>query len=266
MPKQLTLSQLADERAWKTFSVPLVQPPVIAAHVPCERCGKRACCVDMYGTPLCSRCLRESVKAKALRWLRMASPRPKDSILLVSRGDIQSFAALKIVYDVERNYDVTFLVLEVGSQQALQSLCEALGLDYTFARASYETYTGFRLSLIPCLSAHKEALVALPDTIEDLAAYALGEVFLGRYEGLELEARYRVAYPLGAVSLKELYQLFPGELAGTPFLFESSRAREVVEWAMRISPTLCNSTVRALLEVIEALSGSKIFKQPLRRV
>lgn len=206
------------------------------------------------------------MRTRVLRWLRMASPRPKDSVLLVSRGDAQSIAALKLVREVEKSYDVALHVLEVGAQPALQSLCEALELDYTFVGASYGTYTGFRSSLIPLLRAYEEALVALPDTIEDLAAYALGEVFLGLCEGLKLEERYRVAYPLGAVSLKELYQLFPGELKGTPFLLESSRAREVVEWALRSSPTLCNSIVQALLEVTEALSGSKVFKQPLRRV
>lgn len=220
----------------------------------CVRCGRRACCVDMYSASLCSGCLKRSVNDRVLRWLRKASPRPKDSIILVSRGDAQSIAALKLVSSTEKDYDTTIRVLEISERPVLRSECGAYDIEYAYIEASYETYTAFRLTGQQYLNVYEGALVALPDTIEDLTAYALGEVFLGDRRGIELDARHRVAYPLGAVSLRELHQLFPGELQGASPLFKRARARGIVEWAMRSSPTLFNSTVRALLETIKAFN------------
>ncbi|MEM4530375.1 MAG: hypothetical protein QXY39_00715 [Thermofilaceae archaeon] len=203
---------------------------------------------------------------RVLRWIRMASPHPRENILLVGRGDAQSLAALELVTSVEKGYDASIRVIEVGARPALQGRCTTLNLDYEFYKADYETYTGFRLSALPYISGYKDALVVLPDTVEDLAAYALGEVFLGDRRGTKLDSQYRVAYPLGAVSFRELFQLFPSVAREGRTLFERSRAREVVEWALLSSPTLCNATVRALLELNKVLNGSKIFKPALRRV
>ncbi|MEM1928943.1 MAG: hypothetical protein QXH81_03150 [Thermofilaceae archaeon] len=203
---------------------------------------------------------------RVLRWIRMASPHPRENILLVGRGDAQSLAALELVTSVEKGYDASIRVIEVGARPALQGRCTTLNLDYEFYKADYETYTGFRLSALPYISGYKDALVVLPDTVEDLAAYALGEVFLGDRRGTKLDSHYRVAYPLGAVSFRELFQLFPSVAREGRTLFERSRAREVVEWALLSSPTLCNATVRALLELNKVLNGSKIFKPALRRV
>ncbi|MEM1847746.1 MAG: hypothetical protein QXH70_01300 [Thermofilaceae archaeon] len=203
---------------------------------------------------------------RVLRWIRMASPHPRENILLVGRGDAQSLAALELVTSVEKGYDASIRVIEVGARPALQGRCTTLNLDYEFYKADYETYTGFRLSALPYISGYKDALVVLPDTVEDLAAYALGEVFLGDRRGTKLDSQYRVAYPLGAVSFRELFQLFPPLAREGRTLFERSRAREVVEWALLSSPTLCNATVRALLELNKVLNGSKIFKPALRQV
>ncbi|MEM1907759.1 MAG: hypothetical protein QXT79_00095 [Thermofilaceae archaeon] len=203
---------------------------------------------------------------RVLRWIRMASPHPRENILLVGRGDAQSLAALELVTSVEKGYDASIRVIEVGARPALQGRCTTLNLDYEFYKADYETYTGFRLSALPYISGYKDALVVLPDTVEDLAAYALGEVFLGDRRGTKLDSHYRVAYPLGAVSFRELFQLFPSVAREGRTLFERSRAREVVEWALLSSPTLCNATVRALLELNKVLNGSKIFKPALRQV
>jgi len=222
--------------------------------------------VDMYGAALCQGCLKRSVVGRVLRWLRMASPHPRDSILLVGRSDAQSLAALELVTSVEKGYDVTIRVIEVGARPVLQGRCTTLKLDYEFYEANYETYTGFRLSVLPHISGYKDALVVLPDTVEDLAAYALGEVFLGDRRGIKLDTQYRVAYPLGAVSFSELFQLFPSAAREGRILFERSRAREVVEWALLSSPTLCNATVSALLGLTKVLNGSKIFKSALRQV
>ena len=214
----------------------------------CERCGAPACCFDVYGARLCRRCLLSSIMDRALRWLRKASPRRRDEMILALRGDPQSGAALRIVQSLERGFDVRIAVLEVGRRPIHRPSAEALGLDYAFVRAAPSTYTEFRV-LLGRFTPHRfaDALLILPDSLEDLAAYALGEVFLGDLRGLSLDAALRVAYPLAAVSLRELLQAFPGELGGAPELYSASRARGLVEWIMMSSPTLCHSTVTALL-------------------
>lgn len=229
----------------------------------CERCGRLACCLSVHGTALCRRCLITSISDRLLHWLRRASPNPGDELVLACRGDPQSHAALRLLYEVERRYGARICVLEVGEQPTLRKTSGALGVTYTFMQASCGTYTDFRLALSRHLDRCRGSLTVLPDTLEDLVAYALSEVFLGNLKGLALDASYRVAYVLGAVSLRELLQAFPGELTGTPELYERSPAREIVDWMLLSSPTLCYSTVHALLEVARALKLEKNIKPPL---
>ena len=229
----------------------------------CAKCGAPGCCVDMQGTVLCRRCLSESIKGRVVRWIRKASPRPRDDLILAVRNDLQSTAAVKLVYAVERAFDVTIQVLEIGDQPTLEELVGALHFNYTFVDADYNTYTEFRLRVLEHLPPRfSDPLVVLPDALEDLVAYALGEVFLGKLRGLTLDAAFRVAYPLAAVSLREIAQAFPARLSNAPKLYSLSSARKIVEWALLSSPTLCNSTVQSLLNVASAIKSREKYKTP----
>lgn len=148
-----------------------------------------------------------SIEKRFRRGLREAKPRPDDSVVLVARPDSQSLLALKLLAKIERKFPRAKLsVVEVAppsTTPALKAPCRELGVGYGAVTSEGYAYTDLRRAALLALKPD-DPLLVLPDTAEDLAAYLLGEVALGAVEGLELDARFRVAYPLARVSVREL--------------------------------------------------------------
>lgn len=128
--------------------------------------------------------------------------------MLAGRPDPQSYLALRLLYEAEKDFpDTSVYVYEFHSERettCLESLAKKLGIRYTQVRLSSPSYTCYKLSVMKAVSGLGNPLVVLPLTIEDIAEYLLSEALTGMLEGMLLDARMRVAYPLVSRSLKEL--------------------------------------------------------------
>ncbi len=225
----------------------------------CAKCGKRAEYTDpATGDALCASCLKTTVRRRFLKGLRRASPRRDDRILIACRADAQSLFTVKTTVDVEKNYPVNLEVIELAKAPLCSDLCEEVNISYRFIKTGYETYTGFRLALLNEVKQHEDALVVMPDVLEDIAAYFLGEVLLGDVRGLSLDSEFRVAYPLASLSYGTLAFLEP-ELAGRfSSLYLNSRAKVLLEELDKHHLTLSFSSAKMFFKLIGILRRAQV--------
>lgn len=227
----------------------------------CARCGRPAVIELASGERLCERCLASSVRQRFLAWLRKPKLRPSDSFLLVYRGDAQSCITAKLLYEVEREYGSKIEVIEVGPEPSFARACGLPVPVREFVRAEWRTYTELRLGLVKALSRLRVgSVVVMPDALEDIAAYTLGEVLLGEIEGLSLDLEYRVAYPLAAVSLKEVQLAFPDLPAKWGFPTLNRHASGLLQELSVSTPTVYFSLLSSFVELTSALKRKKGIK------
>jgi len=225
----------------------------------CSECGRHAEYRDAEsGRWLCLKCLAAVVEHRFLRSIRLAKPRRGDSLVMVCRGDLQSYYALRTLIRVERAYDVMIRAIELAPQPLCRRICEEEGLEYSFTEARHATYTDFRLSVLARLRDAQDSLLIMPDALEDLAVYAMSEVWLGDLRGLLLDMLFRVAYPLSRVSVKALALLEPRLATRLHPAYLSASARELIEELSRSTPSLPYSTVKALFELTAKLRKKSI--------
>lgn len=236
-----------------------MEPKLPLRKIPrCARCGKLAVCEAASGEWLCERCLALSVQRRFLAWLRKCKPRPHDSFVVVYRGDLQSYAATTLLCKVEMEYGSNIEVLEIGPEPTFSSVGKHQVTGYKFVEARWSSYTEFRSLLCDVLSGIEvEPVIVLPDTLEDIAAYTLGEVLLGDTRGLSLEARFRVAHPLAAVSLRELLAMFPHFRLKGIGIYENSRGGHILREISVSIPTIHFSLLSSFVELTSALKQKK---------
>lgn len=227
----------------------------------CARCGKLAAIESPSGERLCERCLASSVRQRFLVWLRKCKPRPSDSFIVAYRGDAQSYIAAMLLYEVEKGYGSKVEVIEVGPELTFARACGLPIPLRDFVKAEWRTYTEFRLALSNALSRLRvDSVVVLPDALEDIAAYTLGEVLLGDIRGLSLDLKYRVAYPLAAVSLKELQIAFPGVPIRWMVSLQNYRVNSLLKELSVSTPTVYFSVLSSFVEITGALKRKKGIK------
>ena len=224
----------------------------------CVRCGKPAVCEAASGEWLCERCLASSVRHRFLAWLRKSKPRPRDSFVVAYRGDLQSYATATLLHEVEKNYGSNVEVLEIGLESSLSDTYWHSFSRYKFVKREWKTYTEFRLNLCSVLPRETfESVIVLPDTMEDIAAYTLGEVLLGDTRGLNLEARFRVAYPLAAVSIRELQAMFPHLSSKLARVYGHTEVKYTLKEISLSIPTIYFSLLSSFVELTSALKRKK---------
>jgi|GEM_PF-874667 hypothetical protein len=224
----------------------------------CARCGKLAVCEAASGEWLCERCLALSIRQRFLAWLRKSKPRPSDSFVVAYRGDLQSYAAATLLQEVEKEYGSNIEVLEIGLEPSFSNTYGHLFSGYKFAKREWKTYTEFRLNICSVLPGDTfESVIVLPDTLEDIAAYTLGEVLLGDTRGLSLEARFRVAYPLAAVSIRELLTIFPHLSSKLVRVYGHSGVKDTLKEISLSIPTIHFSLLSSFVELTSALKRKK---------
>ncbi len=224
----------------------------------CARCGKLAVCEAASGEWLCERCLALSVRQRFLAWLRKSKPRPRDNFVVAYRGDLQSYAAATLLREVEKEYGSNVEVLEIGLEPSFSDVQRRLFAGYRFVKRTWRTYTEFRLNLCRIIPGETfESVIVLPDTLEDVAAYILGEVLLGDTRGLNLEARFRVAYPLAAVSIRELLVLFPHLSSRLSGVYAYPGVRDALKEISLSIPTIHFSLLSSFVELTSALKRKK---------
>lgn len=231
-----------------------------AAYMPlCHKCGRHAEYLDVEsGRWLCAKCIASIVEYKFLRGIRLAKPRRGDNLVMVCRGDLQSYYALKTLIKVEKAYEVTIEAIELAPQPLCEELCEEEGIKYCFEEAKHDTYTDFRLAVLARLRGARDPLLVMPDALEDLAVYAMSEVWLGDLRGLLLDMLFRVSYPLSGVSVKALALLEPRLAARLPPAYLLASSRELLEELSRSTPSLPYSAVEALFELTAKLRKKSI--------
>ena len=159
---------------------------------------------------------------------------------MVCRGDGQSIHSLKLLLEIEEKYPVSIEVIEIGDKPICKELVTRKELKYTYYPASLQSYTYYRLSIAEAVSNRPEAFIVMPDTLEDLAAYVLNEVLLGKLQGLLLDAKYRTAYPQSHISIKAIAAL--GYQPSKP----PSEVWSLLSRLERSTPTILYSTVKTL--------------------
>lgn len=220
----------------------------------CAKCGRHAEYTNpATGDTLCVSCLKTTVRRRFLKGLRRASPRRDDRILIACRADAQSLFTVKTTVDVERNYPVNLEVIELAKTPLCSDLCKEVSIDYKFIRIDYETYTDFRLALLNEVRRHGDVLVVMPDVLEDIAAYFLGEVLLGDIRGLSLDSEFRVAYPLSSLNYGTLAFLEPELVGKLSSLYCNSRAKALLEELDKHHPTLSFSSAKMFFKLVDAL-------------
>ncbi len=227
----------------------------------CARCGKPAVIELPSGEQLCERCLALSLRQRFLTWLRKCKPRPTDSFVIAYRGDAQSYVAVKLLHEVEKRYGSKIEVFEVGPEPTFARVRDLPVPVRGFVKAEWRTYTEFRLELVRALSRlHIDSVVVLPDTLEDVAAYTLGEVLLGDLRGLSLDLEYRVAYPLAAVSVRELQIAFSDVPAQWAVFQQNDHASSLLRDLSVSAPTVYFSVLSSFVELTSALKRKKGIK------
>lgn len=220
----------------------------------CVKCGKRAEYADpATGDTLCISCLQTTVRKRFLKGLRRANPCRDDKIVIACRADTQSLFTLKTIVEVERNYPVSLEAIELAKTPFCFDFCEKTNIDYRFIEADYETYTGFRLALTDKIGQRDDVFIVMPDVLEDIAAYFLGEVLLGDVRGLSLDARFRVAYPSASLSYRTLAFLEPELIGSFSSLYLNSRAKILLEEFVRCHSTLSFSSVKMFYKLVSIL-------------
>lgn len=203
--------------------------------------------------------VRRKVRERFVKWLRRARPRRDDKLLVLARGDVQSFATVSLLFDVERDYETRIEVLEISPDPVCREVCGQLGLSHTAIAAEWRSYTELRLAAVESLRERpKDYLLVMPDTVEDIALYLVGEVVLGDVRGLELDAKFRVAYPLASVSVRDLARVYPHLCGKLPRAFTSSTARELLEELALSTPTLYYSAVSSYFSILKALTRAGV--------
>jgi len=230
----------------------------------CSRCGRPAIYFDhMAGRSLCVTCLSRSLEQRFRRSLREAKPRRNDVLVLVGRGDLASLHALKLLLKVEEGYPTTVKVLEVSSKPICKDLCEERGVAYSFHEVTANSYTRLRLQVLRLVEEYglQQALLVMPDTVEDLALYAMGEVWLGDLRGLILDLKLRTAYPQSKISLKAIAAIMlsrgsaPRAILQLP---QTSKAKYLISDMEKNTPSLLFSASEALLKLLREMREKHI--------
>ncbi|MEM1509097.1 MAG: hypothetical protein QW291_04435 [Thermofilaceae archaeon] len=221
----------------------------------CAKCGKRAEHIDpATGDTLCINCLQTTVKRRFLKGLRRANPRRDDKVIIACRADTQSLFTLKTMIEVEKNYPVSLEVIELAKIPFCLDFCKKTNINYKFIEADYKTYTGFRLALTDKINQQRnDVLIVMPDVLEDIAAYFLGEVLLGDIRGLSLDASFRVAYPSAFLSYRTLAFLEPELIGSLSSLYLNSGAKVLLEEFARYHSTLVFSSVKMFYKLVNIL-------------
>jgi len=198
------------------------------------------------------------VRKRFLAWLRKSKPRPRDSFVVAYRGDLQSYATATLLHEVEKNYGSNVEVLEIGLEPSLSDTYGHSFSRYKFVKREWRAYTEFRLNLCSALPRETfESVIVLPDTLEDIAAYTLGEVLLGDTRGLNLEAWFRVAYPLAAVSIRELQAMFPHLSSKLVRVYGHTEVKYTLKEISLSIPTIYFSLFSSFAELTSALKRKK---------
>jgi len=198
------------------------------------------------------------VRKRFLAWLRKSKPRPRDSFVVAYRGDLQSYATATLLHEVEKNYGSNVEVLEIGLEPSFSDVQRRLFAGYRFVKRTWRTYTEFRLNLCRIIPGETfESVIVLPDTLEDIAAYTLGEVLLGDTRGLNLEAWFRVAYPLAAVSIGELQAMFPHLSSKLVRVYGHTEVKYTLKEISLSIPTIYFSLFSSFAELTSALKRKK---------
>lgn len=194
----------------------------------------------LAGSWYCRSCLEKIVREQYLRTLRAFNPRRDDQMLVVCRGDGQSKHSAKLLAEIEREYPVEIEFIEVGEATAPEEPPQ--GYRH---QPGPGTYTSYRLELLRSGLLKPGKLVVMPDTLEDLATYALYEVWRGLVQGLMLDIKYRTAYPQSRISSRMISALGYNVSRINP---EAWRLLQSLE---RSTPTLPYSAVKTLMTIIQ---------------
>ncbi len=150
--------------------------------------------------------LKERVTRRFLKELRRAGVKRSDVILVPVDSSVQSYAALKILGEVEEGYDTVLRALLLEPLPGcFDAVLRRYGYDvvplYSRRAAGLEGAMGIECGY---------ALVVMPLSADDVAV-ALLEGALGMdWRLFRVDARCRVAYPLAGTTLEELTRLYGG--------------------------------------------------------
>jgi len=188
----------------------------------------------------------KTLQKRYLKNIRLANPKPDDTILVTTLNNHQSYTTLKLTLQIETQYNTKIHTLHLGPPPPppLKQLTQQTTLLAHIPNPP-KTYTQLKLQTLTHAQTLQDPLIILPLAAEDIAIYMLQELLNTNLAGLQLDTTYRTAYPLATTTLQELRKLDPTPLPATTLQGPAQQLLQQLQ--TKITPTATAKTYLQLL-------------------